>query len=44
MELLINNQEYRQRLGSNGKQYVINNFLSEQITREWLTFYRNLLN
>lgn len=44
MELLINNQEYRLRLGRNGKQYVINNFLSEQITSEWLGFYRNLLN
>ncbi|MGB0868604.1 MAG: glycosyltransferase family 4 protein [Flavobacteriales bacterium] len=43
MKLLVNNPELRRKLGVNGREYVLNNFRAEQITEEWLNYYKNNL-
>ena len=40
MEKLVENKELRKSLGSNGRNYVLDNFSSETISKEWLEFYK----
>lgn len=43
METLTVNKEMRIALGKNGRQYVLDNFSGDTITREWIKFYNELL-
>lgn len=44
MEILSNDQELRMRLGKKGREYILQNFTAQQITQEWVAFYKNILN
>jgi glycosyltransferase involved in cell wall biosynthesis len=43
MEFLLLNKSIRESFGKNGRQFVLNNFSSDSISLEWLSFYANLL-
>jgi glycosyltransferase involved in cell wall biosynthesis len=37
------NPDVRKELGKNGRQYVLDNFSAEMISKQWLDFYKNRL-
>jgi glycosyltransferase involved in cell wall biosynthesis len=43
MEILYNDNEKRQQLGKNGREYVLNNFSKEAITTLWFDYFKSLL-
>ena len=43
METLLNNKELRERLGANGRKMVLDKFKGDEITAEWVKFYKNIL-
>ena len=43
MKLLVEKEVLRTSLGKNGRQYVLNNFSADAISKEWLTFYKQIL-
>lgn len=43
MEKLLLAEDLRQTLGKNGRAYVLENFSADTISREWVTYYTNLL-
>ena len=43
MKLLVQNEETRTVLGKNGRQYVLEHFSADEISLQWLTFYKDIL-
>lgn len=43
MKNLVVDRDQRLKMGENGRKYVLENFTTEQISKEWLGFYLNLL-
>ncbi len=43
MEKMMLEQNLRQTLGKNGREYVLDHFSSDTISQEWVTYYTNLL-
>ena len=43
MKLLVQNEETRIVLGKNGRQYVLENFSADEISLQWLNFYKDIL-
>ena len=43
MEKMMLEQNLRQTLGKNGREYVLDHFSSDTISQEWVTYYMNLL-
>lgn len=43
MKLLVENEEMRKSLGKNGRQYVLENFSADQISTEWVKFYKAII-
>lgn len=43
MKLLVENEETRKSLGKNGRQYVLENFSADQISTEWVKFYKAII-
>ncbi|MCW8982215.1 MAG: glycosyltransferase family 4 protein [Altibacter sp.] len=43
MQQLHTDKEKRERLGDGGREFVLKNFTSKNITNEWVLFYRKLL-
>ena len=44
MKLLVQNKEKRTVLGKNGRQYVLDHFSADEISLQWLAFYKDILN
>ncbi len=40
MEKLAEDKKLRERLGKGGRAYVLDNFLSQNISEKWLAFYK----
>lgn len=43
MKLLVQNEETRTVLGKNGRQYVLEHFSADEISFQWLSFYKDIL-
>lgn len=43
MEKMLLDKDLRERLGKNGRDYVLQNFPSDLISNEWVSFYKKLL-
>ena len=43
MEKMMVDDDLRRALGNNGRNYVLENFSSDAISQEWVTYYTNLL-
>ena len=43
MKLLVQNEVTRTFLGKNGRQYVLEHFSADEISLQWLTFYKEIL-
>jgi len=43
MKLLVQNEETRTVLGKNGRKYVLEHFSADEISLQWLTFYKDIL-
>lgn len=43
MEKMMEDDDLRLVLGNNGRNYVLENFSSDAISQEWVTYYTNLL-
>lgn len=43
MEILVDNEEYRMALGRNGREYVLENFPADIISKHWVDFYKKIL-
>ena len=43
MKLLVQNEETRTVLGKNGRQYVLEHFSADEISLQWLAFYKDIL-
>ena len=43
MELLYSDKEKRNRLGKNGREYVLNNFSKESITALWFDYIKSII-
>lgn len=43
METLLKNSDLRYEYGKNGRNYVLKHFTAQQITDEWVKFYKNIL-
>ena len=43
MKVLVENEEMRKNLGKKGRQYVLKNFSAEQISNEWVKFYKVII-
>jgi glycosyltransferase involved in cell wall biosynthesis len=43
MEILFNDESLRLKYGRDGRNYVLKYFKAEQITNEWIDFYKNIL-
>ena len=43
MKMLVENEEMRKNLGKKGRQYVLKNFSAEQISNEWVKFYKVII-
>lgn len=43
MKLLVEKETTRKVLGKNGRQYVLDNFSADEISKEWLKYYKELL-
>lgn len=44
MMRLYSDSKLRKKMGSNGRQRVLDHFSSDLVTNEWLSFYKSLLN
>lgn len=44
MLALVDNEELRNQYGKNGRKYVLDNFTAQAITKEWVNFYKSILN
>lgn len=44
MEKLVENKDLRDRLGISGRNYVLENFSAELISKKWLEFYKKKIN
>lgn len=43
MKLLVEKEVTRTTLGKNGREYVLANFSADAISKEWVTFYKQIL-
>lgn len=43
MKLLVEKEELRKKLGIVGRQYVLDNFSTDSISKEWLKYFKELL-
>ena len=43
MKLLVQNEVTRTFLGKNGRQYVLEHFSADEISLQWLAFYKDIL-
>jgi glycosyltransferase involved in cell wall biosynthesis len=43
METLLNDAELRLKYGVSGRKYILENFTAQQITAEWIKFYKGIL-
>lgn len=43
MKRMVEDRNLRERLGRNGRNYVLNNFRGEQLSEAWLKFYQQIL-
>lgn len=44
MRMLHHDGSLRNKLGKNGRNYVLENFTAKQISEQWFAFYKNILN
>lgn len=44
METLLKHPDLRSKYGKNGRNYVLKHFTAQQITDEWVKFYKNIFN